>query len=131
MQSCGWDWGGPTHSNRTGEKTLRPDQPLFLAGWGTEREGSELVLETEREREGPVRDYPVFKVDLLNKKTIRQKQIFAIEHISPGGRSGLKSGKLETKNHGRKQRKENPHLDLFWSRVRGSSTPTAENITSC
>lgn len=41
LESGGWDCegvvvGGPTHSNRTGEKTQRPDQRLFLARWGTE-----------------------------------------------------------------------------------------------
>lgn len=41
--------GGPTHSNRTGEKTQRPDQRLFLGSRGAEREGGELVLETARE----------------------------------------------------------------------------------
>lgn len=41
--------GGPTHPNRTREKTQRPDQRPFLASWGAEREGGELVLETARE----------------------------------------------------------------------------------
>lgn len=47
--TVGGGGGGPTHPNRTREKTQRPDQRPFLASWGAEREGGELVLETARE----------------------------------------------------------------------------------
>lgn len=103
---------GGTPSNRTSEKTQRPDRRPFLARWGTRR-GSELVLETRAQdrREEPTRDCPVFKVDLWINYVFKQKHSLDIKNMPPPSGLWSKPWKLEGKAH------LNQHLHLFWSNV--------------
>lgn len=103
---------GGTPSNRTSEKTQRPDRRPFLARWGTRR-GSELVLETRAQdrREEPTRDCPVFKVDLWINYVFKQKHSLDIKNMPPPSGLWSKPWKLERKAH------LNSHLHLFWSNV--------------
>lgn len=100
--------------------------------------GDEVVPETgggRREaggREGPARDCPAFKVELLSNYTtgIRQEHspgTGSIEHINPWSKIQPDAPETWPEESLQQKKKESgkPHLDLFWSLYGGSFTPSA------